>query len=389
VAISLVAHTVKALPTTGNTVAIDTTGADLLVAAHAQWAGVGIAALSDSKGNTWTPLTSRASSANYLRLFWCRPTSVGAGHLFTLTGSGTFYGALAVAAFRGATAVPFDVEGGAFTQIGGTSFSPGSITPTQNNDLIITAVSNGSGSGATVDSGFIVTDVLNWGSNANEPVGLAYLLQSNAGPVAPTWSWTGSGQVAAVIAAFKAVATSIVVTPAVADSVYSVGTSSLALAPSQIVQMSLVSAPRSIGAVTRTPAVVSRTMSLVSAPQAIGHAVLTESSTVVRPMALVSAPRTIGGVTWSQVSRALSLVSAPRSIGVAVLASAATPGSRQMTFVGSPSAIYDVVATPYGGGTEPPEPPVEHLHFSGTVVIPGGTDLTFSGTVEVPSGAVP
>jgi len=386
--ISLVAHTVKALPTTGNTVAIDTTGADLIVLAQAQWAGVGIAAVSDSKGNVWTHLTPRSASANYVQLHWCRPTSVGAGHIFTLAGPGTFYGALAVAAFRGATVVPFDVEAGAFSQIGGTSFSPGPITPTQNNDLVITAVSNGGGSGATIDSGFIVTDVLNWGSNVNEPVGLAYLLQSNAGPVAPTWSWTGSGQVASVIAAFKAVATSIVVTPAVADSVYSVGTPSLALAPSQVVQMSLVSAPRAIGAVTLTPLVVSRTMSLVSAPQSIGHAVLAASSTVVRPLTTVAAPRAIGAVTWSQVSRALSLVSAPRSIGVPTLASAATPGSRQMTFVGSPSAIYDVVATPYGGGP-PPEPPVDHLHFSGTVEVPGGTDLTFSGTVEVPTGATP
>src|SRR6185295_93443 len=128
----------------------------------------------------------------------CRPTSVGVGHLFSLAGPGTFYGALAVAAFRGATAVPFDVEAGAFSQIGGTSFSPGSITPTQNNDLIITAVSNGSGSGATVNGGFIITDVLNWGSNVNEPIGLAYLLQSTASPSAPTWTWAGSGQVAAV-----------------------------------------------------------------------------------------------------------------------------------------------------------------------------------------------
>ena len=42
-----------------------------------------------------------------------------------MAGPGTFYGALAVAAFRGATAVPFDVEAGAFSQIGGTSFSGG------------------------------------------------------------------------------------------------------------------------------------------------------------------------------------------------------------------------------------------------------------------------
>lgn len=409
-AIALVAHTARALPTSGATVAIDTMGANLLVMVQTQWTGVGIANVSDSKGNTWTALTARTSQNNYLRMHWCKPTSVGAGHTFSLTGPGTFYGALAVAAFSGATAAPFDGENGQGTPVTSTSYSPGPITPTQNNDLLLTAISNGGGSGATVDQAFIITDALNWGSGTNEPVALAYRLQATAATIQPTWTWTTAGDPAAVIAAFRAVQTGIIVAPASADMVYAVNPLVAMVPTTAVRQPALVSAPRAIGALTVVATNVVRNMTLVSAPRVIGSLVVTPGGTVVRFPATVTGPRTVQAVSRAPVgvvSRAPATVAAPRAIGNMAVTPAGTtvrqPATvqsprtiggvtvtasgtavRQMVTVGSPSAVYAVTILPFNA---PPDEPVVHLHFSGTVDVPGvGDDLSFTGTIDVPRG---
>ncbi len=89
----------------GTTSAVDTTGADLLVAAVAYFDGAGT--VTDSKGNTWTGLTpATPGSGRACRLLYCVPTSVGGGHTFS-TPSG--FGGLCVSAWSGVdTATPFD-----------------------------------------------------------------------------------------------------------------------------------------------------------------------------------------------------------------------------------------------------------------------------------------
>jgi hypothetical protein len=184
----------------------NSTGADLIVILAGNYnGGLGsTVTLTDSKGNTWTPLTKRTGGAQDGQLFYCANPTVGTGHTFTLTsvgGSGfPFIGVLAV---TGANAIPFDVENGS----GGTGTSsrqPGSITPAQDNSLVVAGINAGAGiDPVTVDGGFAASASGYDGAN-HLGGGIGYLIQTTAAAANPTWSWGGgNADTAAVIGAFK------------------------------------------------------------------------------------------------------------------------------------------------------------------------------------------
>ena len=114
--------------------AIDTTGATLLVLALDDYPGVTGEAISDSKGNSWTPLTASTSGAIRVRLWYSFPTTTGSGHTFTVTGTDIF-GSCAVQPFSGGGTHAFDQQNGT-TSASGTSISPGSVTPGTDNQLV-------------------------------------------------------------------------------------------------------------------------------------------------------------------------------------------------------------------------------------------------------------
>ena len=112
-----------------------------------------------------------------------------------------------VAAFSGAAAASaLDQQNGAVGT--GTSLATGSVTPSEDNELVVSGVSIADGSSGTyaVDSGLTITDQILASAGNFEGGGLAYIIQTSAGAVNPTWSWTGSVNSAAVIATFKAAA---------------------------------------------------------------------------------------------------------------------------------------------------------------------------------------
>lgn len=198
--IALVAHAAaSSLTGTGvSTGAIDTSGASLIVIATALFATSVIPG--DSKSNTWTPLNSYLGSFGAVRLWYCSNPTVGHGHTFAVFGVDPNYPAIAVAAFSGVVVPgPFDVQNGHFT--GDTSGQPGSITPGQNNELLITAVFARNGVPSSIDSGFTVTDLVNF-SSGGLGIGMAYLVETSATAKNPTW--TGTGLNATSIASFKA-----------------------------------------------------------------------------------------------------------------------------------------------------------------------------------------
>src|SRR5207249_3237049 len=90
--------------------------------------------------------------------------TVGSGHTFTCSTGSATYPAITVAAFAGAASSPFDVENGNGTQ--NTTASTGSITPTQDNDLIITIGANQTGT-FTEDSGVTESDEVSYGAGNN------------------------------------------------------------------------------------------------------------------------------------------------------------------------------------------------------------------------------
>lgn len=187
-------------PNTVTTTGIDTTGANLLVVGLAL-DDAASATVSDSKGNTWTQLISYTQGNVRVRLYYSIPASVGTAHAFTVTGSSIF-ASIYVQAFSGVSAV-----GAVDKQSGSNGFvaalQPGSITPGQNNELIVTLLGiNAAGAPMSIDSGFTETNELDFVGSASYGGAMAYLVQTTAAAVNPTWTRTNTNGTAATQASF-------------------------------------------------------------------------------------------------------------------------------------------------------------------------------------------
>jgi hypothetical protein len=184
--------------TSGTTSAgIDTTGASLLIVAVARHGFTSDPTLTDSYGNTWLPLTPYAGFIGYVLVYYAKNPTVGTGHTFTLAGGNTFPSAC-VAAFTGAdTSAPFDVENGnGVSYPSSTTIQTGTLTPSQDDSLIIAALAsapNGGPSGYTIDSSFTLIDTVDAINGQSSGSGLAYFLQTTAAAKNPTWTLSTAG----------------------------------------------------------------------------------------------------------------------------------------------------------------------------------------------------
>lgn len=187
----------------GTTSAIDTTGADLLVAVLVSNNGSGGNLSSDSKANTWTALTAKTqASGSQVQIYFCSPGSkVGSGHTVTFQASSSFYASGYFAAFSGSAASPFDLEAGATAT--GATMSPGSITPAFGNELVISGVSMHLTAAPTVDASMTVLDSNGFLGGNYFGGGMAYKIQTTAVAINPVWTMSGSDKVSCVIASFK------------------------------------------------------------------------------------------------------------------------------------------------------------------------------------------
>ncbi len=204
-AFSLVAHTGGALGLNPaiTTSAIDTTGANLLVAVLVSYNGSSGNLQSDSKSNTWTALTAQTQAgSSQVQMYYCSPAGkVGSGHTFTFNGSSSFYASAYVAAFTGSAAAPFDVQNGATNT--SATMSPGSITPAFSDELVISGISMHLSSAPTVDASMTVLNSNGFLSGNYFGGGMAYKIQTAAAAINPVWTMTSSDKTACVIASFK------------------------------------------------------------------------------------------------------------------------------------------------------------------------------------------
>jgi hypothetical protein len=211
-AFTLIGH--ASASSAGSTNTINSTGANLIVVFSAF---DGTPTITDNYSNTWTPLTIQSGGAgNFGRFWYCYNPTVGAGHYFNTT---TGYAALFAQAWSGATASPVDQQNGSYTNGSVTSpLQPGSVTPTTANQLIITGVTSaGAESGNNISLGFTITDNQNGVTGVTYGGSMAYLVQTSASAVNPTWTATSGGYGSSVIATFKSpiVAASILPSPVV------------------------------------------------------------------------------------------------------------------------------------------------------------------------------
>lgn len=195
----------KAQAQTDATVTLDTTGATFIVVMISDFGGAGASTLTDGKGNTTGAAleTQNSPAQARLRLFAYIPSSVGSGHTFKSTG--TTYATIAVAVFTGNGASPNDQHTGTtFTDV--TSVSSGSITPSQDNELIVTAIGSGGALGVptySVDSVITITDQGDFSNGNWEGGALAYKIQTTAAAINAGWSWTNSHTGGVAIHSFK------------------------------------------------------------------------------------------------------------------------------------------------------------------------------------------
>ena len=213
-AYALIANTSKASPDhlAITTDPINTTNANLLIIVDSCDVSAP-ATPTDSKSNSWTGLTAKIGTNNYLRIWYSIPTSVGAGHTFT---SNSTFASVTAMAFSGAAAssVYDGQETGAVNNVGSTSLATGAITPSQDNCLVITGHGEeGASVGQAVDSGFATIDATYYSTGIGGAAyggGGSWKVQTTpAASVNPTWSWTTTNPSTAVIASFKAAASNL------------------------------------------------------------------------------------------------------------------------------------------------------------------------------------
>jgi hypothetical protein len=185
---------------TGTTSGVDTTGATFITLYVCDQP----ITPTDSKGNTWMPVTPQTQGATTGGWFYCVNPSVGAGHTFSAPHS---YGAIAARWYTGNTSTPFDVQSGHVVAIS-TSVAPGSITPTQNNDLLLAGLGTGSGNttlyGISGGGFSTVSDSVNGLTGVTYGLATSEVIQTTASASSPTWTWTGAADGVTTIVAFFA-----------------------------------------------------------------------------------------------------------------------------------------------------------------------------------------
>lgn len=182
---------------------IDTTGAGLLILVTSYFSGATGVTISDSKGNSWTPLTVVTSANSICNVYYSVPTSVGSGHTATIAGTNIF-GTLVFSSFAFGAASPADQQS---QNTGtGTSAAGSSITPSVGGELVITGIASPADSVAisSVNGGFtIIDDTIPGLSGEYIGGGAAYLIQTSAAAAAPTWTLGSSAEWAVKMASFK------------------------------------------------------------------------------------------------------------------------------------------------------------------------------------------
>lgn len=200
---SPIAHAKTAGVNGGTTGSVDTTGATLLVAVIGYYNGIGASPVpTDSKSNTWVQIgTTQAGSNTSLKMFYVASPTVGTGHTFSSTSSGSNgYSSAEFAAWSGSAASPLDQTAQAAAK------QAGSVTPAEDNELLVAGICcEDLASVTAIDLGFTISDSNAYGSGNNESSALAYLVETTAAAKNPLWTAGGNaGSTATIIATFKA-----------------------------------------------------------------------------------------------------------------------------------------------------------------------------------------
>jgi len=170
------------------TSSVDTTGATLLVLCVQDYAVESLLTPTDSKSNTWTQRGTYNNGVARVTVWDCIAGTVGSGHTFSYGNSTARYPSIVMQAWSGNAASPFDQINGSSGN--GTSGSPGSITPSENDCLVITTLNiQAETSDPTYPSGYTGTNREYNNGGLAFGYGMAYVVQTTATATNPSWSW--------------------------------------------------------------------------------------------------------------------------------------------------------------------------------------------------------
>jgi hypothetical protein len=183
-------------------------GADLIVLIVGHDAGTSVS-VSDSQGNVYVPIFDVGTK---LHFFYKLFPSTSSAMVFNASGSNIYAGIFVLGFSAGGDLPALDQtslnSGASFV----TSIQVGTLTPSQNNDVLIMGSWQEGSVGSTigVDNGLVPNPT--WQIDAVGGVtfgmGAAYLIQTTATAMAPSMSWINSVNAAAGMVAFKVTAPS-------------------------------------------------------------------------------------------------------------------------------------------------------------------------------------
>jgi hypothetical protein len=186
------------------TATFDSTGANLLVVNVANTASTSLVVSDNKSGGNLNALTASVSDIfnRISRLYWVIMTG-GTGHTITVTGTDENIG-LTWAYFSGVHASPIGGTEGAGTAGFGTSFAISSVTPSENDCLVVAGMMNDTAPGHAINGGFTMHQALQGSAGVYLGSAIASLIQTTAAAAGPTWSWTGDQNASGSSAWFKA-----------------------------------------------------------------------------------------------------------------------------------------------------------------------------------------
>jgi len=188
----------------GTTSAADFSAANYFVAVQS---GAPTGTPTDSAGNTYVEIRDEeGSDGGELAMFYAENATGQASHTFTAVGG---FPALCVMGFSGgATSSSLDQQNG--TTDASSPRNAGSITPGEDNELVVMGIGGATGPGVSdysIDGGFTIAGGFDLVGGTSYGAAIAYLIQTTATAANPSWTTpsNSSGQ-AAIIASFKAAA---------------------------------------------------------------------------------------------------------------------------------------------------------------------------------------
>jgi hypothetical protein len=208
--------------TTGS---LDTTGADILIVIVGWYVPATQPTVSDSKSNSWTTLTKGGNTYGGSFIAYAKNATVGSGHTFTVSGTGSFSSIAAIAFSGSDLSSPLDQQSAA------NGDQPGSVTPGSDNELIIDGQAGFESSFSNPSSGQTLLDSIAVGGGTNVSNASAYEIQTTATARNPTWTdGGGASNCGTTIATFKAAAGATIITGAQKAWVWAAAAPNLAFA---------------------------------------------------------------------------------------------------------------------------------------------------------------